>query len=191
MGLFNKKELEEIARLKKEIKKMQEENKRLENKISNSDYVYNSLKSSYDFLNNLYGNLTDIKSKIRDAETELMNKKDKIRNLDSSIKEKKDVINCLNTEMKDTEEGYKKLLEDSENIMYVVDSGTYDFHYHYEDSKKYEERLKEIKEEQREMVKYQLAVEHFTKWHINGSYKKGEIQMKNTDKLLLRAFNNE
>lgn len=183
MGLFNKKELEEIARLRREIEEISNENNRLKNKVIELNN-YNLELSSYKYKYIKNKDLDDVISKIEKG-------KEKIERMNKAIKDKRDVLDSINTEMKNTEEGYKKLLEDSENIMYVVESGTYNFHYHYEDSERYEERLKEIKEEQKEMVKYQLAVEHFTKWHINGSYKKGEIQMKNTDKLLLRAFNNE
>ena len=183
MGLFNKKELEEIARLRREIEEISNENNRLKNKVIELNN-YNLVLSSYKYKYIKNKDLDDVISKIEKG-------KEKIERMNKAIKDKRDVLDSINTEMKNTEEGYKKLLEDSENIMYVVESGTYNFHYHYEDSERYEERLKEIKEEQKEMVKYQLAVEHFTKWHINGSYKKGEIQMKNTDKLLLRAFNNE
>lgn len=183
MGLFNKKELEEIARLRRELEEISNENNRLKNKVIELNN-YNLELSSYKYKYIKNKDLDDVISKIEKG-------KEKIERMNKAIKDKRDVLDSINTEMKDTEEGYKKLLEDSENIMYVVESGTYNFHYHYEDSERYEERLKEIKEEQKEMVKFQLAVEHFTKWHINGSYKKGEIQMKNTDKLLLRAFNNE
>ena len=183
MGLFNKKELEEIARLRKEIEEISNENNRLKNKVVELNN-YNLELSSYKYKYIKNKDLDDVISKIEKG-------KEKIERMNKAIKDKRDVLDSINTEMKNTEEGYKKLLEDSKNIMYVVESGTYNFHYHYEDSERYEERLKEIKEEQKEMVKYELAVEHFTKWHINGSYKKGEIQMKNTDKLLLRAFNNE
>lgn len=183
MGLFNKKELEEIARLRREIEEMSNENNRLKNKVIELNN-YNLELSSYKYKYIKNKDLDDVISKIEKG-------KEKIERMNKAIKDKRDVLDSINTEMKNTEEGYKKLLEDSENIMYVVESGTYNFHYHYEDSERYEERLKEIKEEQKEMVKCELAVEHFTKWHINGSYKKGEIQMKNTDKLLLRAFNNE
>lgn len=183
MGLFNKKELEEIARLRKEIEEISNENNRLKNKVIELNN-YNLELSSYKYKYIKNKDLDDVISKIEKG-------KEKIERMNKAIKDKRDVLDSINTEMKNTEEGYKKLLEDSKNIMYVVESGTYNFHYHYEDSERYEERLKEIKEEQKEMVKCELAVEHFTKWHINGSYKKGEIQMKNTDKLLLRAFNNE
>ena len=183
MGLFNKKELEEIARLRKEIEELSSMNNKFVSKVNELEKENKKLfQYKYMYIKNK--DLEDVENKIYKA-------KDKMEDLDKAIKDKRDVLNCLNEELENEEKKYKEFLNDSENIMSVIDSGTYDFHYHYEDSERYEERLKEIKEEQKEMVKYQLAVEHFTKWHINGSYKKGEIQMKNTDKLLLRAFNNE
>ena len=183
MGLFNKKELEEIARLRREIEELSNMNNKFVSKVNELEKENKNLfKYKYMYIKNK--DLEDVENKIYKA-------KDKMEDLDKAIKDKRDILNCLNEELENEEKKYKEFLSDSENIMSVIDSGTYDFHYHYEDSERYEERLKEIKEEQKEMVKYQLAVEHFTKWHINGSYKKGEIQMKNTDKLLLRAFNNE
>ena len=183
MGLFNKKELEEIARLRKEIEELSSMNNKFVSKVNELEKENKKLfQYKYMYIKNK--DLEDVENKIYKA-------KDKMEDLDKAIKDKRDVLNCLNEELENEEKKYKEFLSDSENIMSVIDSGTYDFHYHYEDSERYEERLKEIKEEQKEMVKFQLAVEHFTKWHINGSYKKGEIQMKNTDKLLLRAFNNE
>ena len=183
MGLFNKKELEEIARLRKEIEELSSMNNKFVSKVNELEKENKKLfQYKYMYIKNK--DLEDVENKIYKA-------KDKMEDLDKAIKDKRDVLNCLNEELENEEKKYKEFLNDSENIMSVIDSGTYDFHYHYEDSERYEERLKEIKEEQKEMVKDQLAVEHFTQWHVNGSYKKGEIQMKNTDKLLLRAFNNE
>lgn len=183
MGLFNKKELEEIAKLRKEIERLSSMNNNFVSKVNELEKENKKLfQYKYMYIKNK--DLEDVENKIYKA-------KDKMEDLDKAIKDKRDILNCLNEELENEEKKYKEFLSDSENIMSVIDSGTYDFHYHYEDSERYEERLKEIKEEQKEMVKDRLAVEHFTKWHINGSYKKGEIQMKNTDKLLLRAFNNE
>ena len=90
--------------------------------------------------------------------------------------------------LKIEEENMEKQVE---NTIVAIESGTFDFNYHYEDSQRYEEELKRIKEEQKEMVKWECAIEHSVQWQVNGSSRKGETQMKNIDKLLLRAFNNE
>ena len=173
MGLFNKKELERITELKEMVEKLEKSNSELTNKLNDANAEISKIKRD----NRSYDDLERTEDYIK------INRK-RLEDLRSEIREKYDYIEMLKAE----EENMEKQVE---NTLVAVESGTFDFHYYYEDSIKYEEKLREIKEEQKEMVKYQLAVEHFVQWHVNGSYKKGEIQMRNIDKLLLRAFNNE
>ena len=136
--------------------------------------------------------IAELEKMVRELEKEL-----KLVHLgiDEKIKCKKNEMRELENEhkhrMQQLKDEYKKQLDFNENAIVAIESGLYECHYCYEDSTKYEKKLDEIKEKQRDMVKWGDAVKHFVDWHINGSYKKGETQMKNTDKLLLRAFNNE
>ena len=173
MGLFNKKELERIAELKEMVEKLEKSNSELNDKLNKANDEILKIKKD----NKSYDDLERVEDYIE------LNRR-RLEALRSEIREKYDYIEMLKAE----EENMERQVE---NTLVAVESGTFDFHYYYEDSIKYEEKLKEIKEEQKEMVKYQLAVEHFVQWQVNGSSRKGETQMKNIDKLLLRAFNNE
>ena len=173
MGLFNKKELERIAELKEMVEKLEKSNNELNDKLNKANDEILKIKKD----NKSYDDLERVEDYIE------LNRR-RLETLKSEIKEKYEHIEMLKTEEINME-------KQVENTIVAIESGTFDFHYYYEDSIKYEEKLKEIKEEQKEMVKYQLAVEHFVQWQVNGSSRKGETQMKNTDKLLLRAFNKE
>ena len=63
MGLFNKKELEEIARLRKEIEEISNENNRLKNKVVELNN-YNLELSSYKYKYIKNKDLDDVISKI-------------------------------------------------------------------------------------------------------------------------------
>ena len=158
MGLFNKKELERITELKEMVEKLEKSNSELTNKLNDANAEISKIKRD----NRSYDDLERTEDYIK------INRK-RLEDLRSEIREKYDYIEMLKAE----EENMEKQVE---NTLVAVESGTFDFHYYYEDSIKYEEKLREIKEEQKEMVKYQLAVEHFVQWHVNGSYKKGEIK---------------
>lgn len=173
MGLFNKKELERIAELKEMVEKLEESNNELTNKLNDANAEILKIKKD----NRSYDDLDRVEKCIK-----INNKK--LKDLKNTIREKNEYIYALEVET-------EKIEKQMENTIVAVESGTYNFNYHYEDSAKYEEELKRIKEEQKEMVKWELATVHFVQWYIGESYKKGEIQMRNTDKLLLRAFNNE
>lgn len=172
MGLFNKKELERIAELKEMVEKLEKSNNELTDKLNNANAEISKIKRD----NRSYDDLEKIERCIKINNEEL----EKIKN---TIKETNEHIEALRTEETNME-------KQVENTLVAVESGNFDFHYHYEDSIKYEEKLKEIKEEQKEMVKWELAIKQ-VRWEVNGSINKGERMLKDLSKLLLRAFNNE
>lgn len=178
MGLFNKKELERIAELEKMVKDLKGE----------LNEIHQGMNKEIGYKKHELNQLTE---DIGYKRAILSSRESRLENLSKEIEEKAILLNSINNEIKESEERYQEHLKESENIVVVIESGTYEYRYHYEDSSKYEEKLKDIKEKQKYMVQYGNAVEHFVNWCISGSYKKGEIQMRNTDKLLLRAFNNE
>lgn len=177
MGLFNRRELERIAELEKMV-----------NDLKGELEIHQGMNKEIGYKKHELNQLTE---DIEYKRALLSSRESRLENLSKEVEEKANLLNSINNEIKESEERYQEHLKESENIVVVVESGTYEYRYHYEDSSKYEEKLKDIKEKQKYMVQYGNAVEHFVNWCISGSYKKGEIQMRNTDKLLLRAFNNE
>lgn len=172
MGLFNKKELERITELKEMVEKLKKSNSELINKLNDANAEISKIKKD----NKSYDNLDSVEKCIK-----INNKK--LKDLKNTIREKNEYIYALEVET-------EKIEKQMENTIVAVESGTFDFHYHYEDSIKYEEKLKEIKEEQKEMVKWELATKQVD-WLVNNSINKGNKMIKDISKLLLRAFNNE
>lgn len=63
--------------------------------------------------------------------------------------------------------------------------------YSYETSQEFQDRLNEIKKEQKEMVRDGKALVFSTTWTVANSKTKGDKFMKNLSKLALKSFNNE
>lgn len=55
----------------------------------------------------------------------------------------------------------------------------------------YKDKLQQIRQQQKELIKKGLAVTGSTNWTINGSLTQGQKMVCDTQKLLLRAFNSE
>ncbi|QDE71063.1 MULTISPECIES: DUF4041 domain-containing protein [Myxococcus] len=69
--------------------------------------------------------------------------------------------------------------------------GLYKPVYNFSTSEKYEERLEDIRERQKEMLKEKKAAFCKIEWEVNGSKAEGRKQTERTLKLMLRAFNGE
>ena len=69
--------------------------------------------------------------------------------------------------------------------------GFYDTRYDLEDSQEYKEMLDKVRANQKEAVKYDLAVEHYANWLLNNSSRQGEAMNKKNIKMTIRSFNNE
>ncbi|MCB0713538.1 MAG: DUF4041 domain-containing protein [Ignavibacteriae bacterium] len=79
-------------------------------------------------------------------------------------------------------------LEEEENLQA---HGLYKPSYDFLTSKQYNERLKEIRDQQKEMVKNERAAISKGTWTVGGSEAKGRKMIRETLKLALRAFNGE
>jgi hypothetical protein len=63
--------------------------------------------------------------------------------------------------------------------------------YNFSSSEKYEQRLEDIREQQKAMLKDKKAAFCNIQWEVNGSKSEGRKQTERTLKLMLRAFNGE
>lgn len=192
MDLFNKKQLknlrEENEELRRELKKVQDVKVNLENieKVI-EEKSQESLEKT-----------KEIQALVEEKERLIKQTEEDINTLEQR---KRDALE----EMKKIREEIKNIKDEKENTIEMVEMGAFNFAYHYEESAKYEEQLKVIKSMQNDMMEQVLnegiwravdekdlsAVEHKEIWNVKGSYKKGIKLMKDNDKLLLRAFNNE
>ena len=85
----------------------------------------------------------------------------------------------------------RKMLVDVEEQLLYQEFALYTPRYEMVNSEAYKERLSEIRDLQKELIKHNLAVSGNMNWTVNGSKSEGKKMVKDMQKLLLRAFNSE
>lgn len=93
--------------------------------------------------------------------------------LDRCISDKKKKLVCLDDEI------------------LVQEFGLYKPTFDFANSLDYKERLAEVRAEQKALIKNKMAVTGAQNWQVDGSKMRGNKMISDTQKLLLRAFNNE
>ena len=100
----------------------------------------------------------------------------------------------MRTEYKEKRQIYEKLMKEisvlEEDIEYLS-FGIYKPHFEYDTSEKYKEKMIEIRNSQKLMVKEKRAAVCQTEWAVEGSKREGKKMTNRNIKLILRAFNNE
>lgn len=157
MGLFNKKELERIAEL-------ENENKRLKNSLNvlgGNDYfeIQKIIKQEEE-----KRELIQSENKLLELETEKLN---------STLLDLKKKIDEINVDVE------------------MMEFGLYKPKYDCANSQEYENKLKIIRDKQKEMIKNKTALNYSTNWTLDGSKSKGQAMNNDNMKIYLRAFNNE
>lgn len=118
--------------------------------------------------------LKDDEQKKLDALNETIQSKNAdIRKLDGSIVSKKSQLISLDDEI------------------LVQEFGLYDAKFDFANALGYKEALKDIRYQQKQLIKEKQAVTSDTQWTVNGSVAQGKKMASDTSKLLLRAFNSE
>jgi hypothetical protein len=140
---------------------------------------------------NRYKDITDIDNTLVTKNEELKNTNLNIANLKADFDIQKEQ---LNQDYISKRAIYENLLgeisiveENLENISY----GLYKPHYDYTTSEEYKQKLEEIWNKEKEMLKSEKATQCFTEWTVNNSRVEGRKQIKHFAKLMLRAFNGE
>lgn len=85
----------------------------------------------------------------------------------------------------------KAQLIETDEAALLQSFGLYTPHYAYTTSDEYKEKLAEVRNAQKQMVKDGLAVTGSKNWTVNNSAAKGKKMVKDMQKLLLRAYNAE
>lgn len=78
-----------------------------------------------------------------------------------------------------------------EAIEILHDAGFYEPRYAFDTSERYQARLEEVRQKQKQMLESGAALISSQSWTIGGSEKKGEQLTKRISKLMLRAFQGE
>lgn len=124
--------------------------------------------------------LADLNKKIEAAEVELSKVNEKIAKSEKSLQQAQAELAAIKKEIVETDEA-----------VLLQSFGIYTPHYSYTTSDEYKERLIQIRNQQKEMVKSGRAVSGNERWQVNGSAAKGKKMVKDMQKLLLRAYNAE
>lgn len=106
-------------------------------------------------------------------QNEILQKQTQVAQLDKSISDKRSQIIVMDDDI------------------LVQEFGLYKPKYDFENSDIYKERLKAIRDKQKQMIKNGTAATGNMGWTVNNSKAKGTKMVKDMQKLLLRAFNSE
>lgn len=119
------------------------------------------------------------------------------KHVDSLHKEEQDAIvkiSDLNTEINKLD---KQLSDKKKNLVYLDDEivvqefGLYKPQFDFASALDYKEKLQEVRQIQKDLIKSKNAVSGVTTWTVDGNKAKGKKMVTDTQKLLLRAFNTE
>lgn len=132
-------------------------------------------------------NAISIQQKIKELEATLNSKLQEISNLDATIQDKKQYIASLVSTI--TSKQSEIIVLDDEIL--VQEYGLYKPRYSFSNALDYKEKLAAIRTQQKEMIKSKTAFTGNPNWTVNGSIQKGKKMVSDTQKLLLRAFNDE
>ena len=138
--------------------------------------------------------LFEIRKKITDLEDLKRTLESEISDLELVSNKAKADIAGLTTEISNlsvTISDKKQLIVNLDDEVLVQEFGLYQPQYDFASALGYKENLMEIRAKQKELIKQKLAVIGNTNWEVNGSKTKGRKMVSDTQKLLLRAFNNE
>ena len=114
-----------------------------------------------------------LQQKVNSINADIDNKQRLISELESAIKEKKSCIVQLDEQL------------------YFEEFGLYKPTFDFVNSEQYKQKLTQVRDKEKQMIKIDRAVTGFSNWQVNGSTSQGRKMVKDTQKLLLRAFNNE
>ena len=135
------------------------------------------------------------KEKIREVKQEIrMTIQKEKEELSVELKKLQDEYNQFN---KKIEEQEKTIYENEDKIIELRDEillqsfSLYRPQYDFVNSAQYKNKLDEIREAQKQMIKQDTAALGATNWTVNNDARKGKKMVNDTKKLLLRAFNSE
>lgn len=118
----------------------------------------------------------------------------KIEELKANLEQTEKIIAKRNADLSDIE---KEIQNKKQAVIWLDDEilvqefGLYQPQFDFSNALDYKEKLAEIRAEQKALIKNKGAVTGNTNWQVNGSKAQGNKMVSDTQKLLLRAFNNE
>lgn len=132
-------------------------------------------------------NTITLKKEMTRLESELSAKQDSLDNLLLILKTKTQELFNLENEC----EAKRKEAMKYDDELLVQEFGLYSPKFDFINVSDYKEALSKIREKQKLLIKEKKAVTGSTDWTVNGNASQGKKMVTDTQKLLLRAFNNE
>lgn len=128
-----------------------------------------------------------VKQQIIQLEASMAEKAANVSQLFERVKQLNLEIEKLNTEIANKH----KLISIYDTDISLQEYGLYKPTYEFANSDLYKDKLKDIRDRQKELIKNDKAALGSTNWTVDGSASKGKAMVKDNKKLLLRAFNVE
>jgi len=145
---------------------------------------YNNLKNS---LTPEMQNVFDLNNKIATLNNQVASLQSDVAELSGIINKKHSQIEALNRTIQSKE---RELTSISDDIL-VESFGLYRPTFAFNNALDYKEKLAEIRDRQKFLIKENRAVTGVIGWTVNNDKRKGQKMVADTQKLLLRAFNLE
>ncbi|MBR2160120.1 MAG: DUF4041 domain-containing protein, partial [Clostridia bacterium] len=108
-------------------------------------------------------------------------------NLSDRVRQTASSLSSLEKEIKNK----RKMLVDIDDEILYQEFALYKPKYDFANSDQYKERLAKIRDQQKAMIKNEIAIVGNINWTVDGSKAKGAKMVRDIQKLLLRAFNSE
>lgn len=131
-------------------------------------------------IENLKKQITTLENTVSELETTVSLKNETVTQLNGKISD-------LNNQIAEKQHQLSIFDVDINALEYGLYKPTFEF----ANSDLYKEKLKELRDRQKQMIKDDTAVSGDTNWQVNGNAAKGRALVNDNKKLLLRAFNVE
>jgi hypothetical protein len=168
-----------IEALEIEAQKLQEDIDRFRSQRSASEMAYNEIKEKKD---TLYNQIAD------KAKSDALNQiADQIENKNKEMQRLNDGLDALRNEIL---QKHKEIIVLDENIL-LETFALYKPKFKFLTSNEYKIKLDNIRNNQKELIKNNVAITANERWVVGGSASEGKKLVNDMKKLLLRSFNNE
>lgn len=157
-------------------------------KVSNKNKV---LAKNISALEKQYGGIINIDEEIKKKESEFSSKE---TDLQTQIDELKKLFGSLKEKYQNASDVYSDLSHQNNLLkdnLEIAEFGIYEPHFDYETSEIFKDKIKDIREEQKKLIKDKNAILGGEGWTVNNSIQKGRTMINRQKKLMLRAFNGE
>lgn len=128
-------------------------------------------------------------------------KQEQISKAEGEVSERKSELDELNEKIEILKKDYsvkyslfEKLVHEAEvyeDISELYEYGLYEPHFEFGTSEEYQDKIKNVRDEEKSLIKDKSAARCTTQWYIDGSKAEGTKETNRLLKLMLRAFNGE